>query len=33
VDTQEALQPLISLAEEIAQIRKFTNRDAPTVIT
>jgi phosphoglucomutase len=32
-DTQEALAELISLAEEIAQIRKFTDRDAPTVIT
>ncbi|MGF1477969.1 MAG: alpha-D-glucose phosphate-specific phosphoglucomutase [Cyanophyceae cyanobacterium] len=33
VDTQEALKPLIQLAEEIAQIQKFTDRDAPTVIT
>ncbi|MBE9171029.1 alpha-D-glucose phosphate-specific phosphoglucomutase [Pleurocapsales cyanobacterium LEGE 06147] len=33
VDTQEALKPLINLAEEIAQIRQFTDRDAPTVIT
>jgi phosphoglucomutase len=33
VDTQEALAPLISLAEEVAQIRQFTERDEPTVIT
>ncbi len=33
IDTQKALKPLINLAEEIAQIRKFTDRDAPTVIT
>jgi phosphoglucomutase len=32
-DPQEALATLISLAEEIAQIRKFTGREAPTVIT
>jgi phosphoglucomutase len=32
-DTQEALAPLIAIAEEIAQIRKFTDREAPTVIT
>ena len=32
-DTQEALSDLIALAEEIAQIKKFTDRDAPTVIT
>lgn len=33
VDPQVALASLISLAEEIAQIRKFTDRNAPTVIT
>jgi phosphoglucomutase len=33
IDTQKALEPLIQLAEEIAQIRKFSDRDAPTVIT
>ena len=33
LDTQEALKPLIDLAEEIAQIRKFTQRETPTVIT
>jgi phosphoglucomutase len=33
VDPQVALAELISLAEEVAQIRKFTDRDAPTVIT
>jgi phosphoglucomutase len=33
VDTQEALKPLIDLAEEIAQIRQFTGREVPTVIT
>jgi phosphoglucomutase len=32
-DTQQALAPLISLAEEVAQIRNFTQRDVPTVIT
>ncbi|MDJ0633279.1 MAG: alpha-D-glucose phosphate-specific phosphoglucomutase [Xenococcaceae cyanobacterium MO_188.B29] len=33
VETQAALKPLIDLAEEIAQIRKFTEREEPTVIT
>lgn len=33
VETQAALAPLIDLAEEVAQIRKFTGRDRPTVIT
>ena len=33
IETQEALKPLIDLAEEIAQIRKFTAREVPTVIT
>ncbi len=33
VETQEALSPLIELAEEIAQIKQFTGRDKPTVIT
>ena len=32
-DTQEALGDLISLADEIAQIRSITGRDKPTVIT
>lgn len=33
LDTQEALGDLINLAEEIAHIKKYTNRDVPTVIT
>ena len=33
LDTQEALKPLIDLAQEIAQIKEYTNRDEPTVIT
>ncbi|MDY7015998.1 MAG: alpha-D-glucose phosphate-specific phosphoglucomutase, partial [Cyanobacteriota bacterium] len=33
VDPQKALAPLIALAEETAQIRQFTERDEPTVIT
>ena len=33
VETQAALKPLIDLAEEIAQIRKYTEREEPTVIT
>ena len=33
VDTQEALKPLIDLAEEIAQIYQYTQRKEPTVIT
>lgn len=33
LDTQEALGDLIQIAEEIAQIKKFTDRDKPTVIT
>jgi phosphoglucomutase len=33
VDTQEALKPLINLAEEIALIRHFCDREVPTVIT
>lgn len=32
-DAQEMLQPLISLALEIAQLKEFTGRDKPTVIT
>ena len=32
-DTQEALKPLIDLAQEIAQIKEYTERDEPTVIT
>ena len=33
LDTQEALAPLIDLAEEIAQIEKYTGRTEPSVIT
>ncbi len=33
VDTQVGLKPLIDLAEEIALIRQFTQREKPTVIT
>ncbi|MGI0480204.1 alpha-D-glucose phosphate-specific phosphoglucomutase [Geminocystis sp. CENA526] len=33
LDTQEALGELINIAEEIAQIKKFIDRDVPTVIT
>ncbi len=33
LDTQLALKHLIAIAEEIAQIKKFTGMDAPTVIT
>ena len=33
IETQEALAGLISAAEEIANIRSMTGRDAPTVIT
>ena len=33
MDTQEALKPLIDLAQEIAQIKQYTQRDEPTVIT
>jgi len=33
IETQEALAGLISAAEEIANIRSLTGRDAPTVIT
>lgn len=33
IETQTALAPLIDLAEEIAQIRKYTGREKPTVIT
>jgi phosphoglucomutase len=33
LDTQIALKPLIDLAEEIAQIRHYTQREKPTVIT
>ncbi|MGB3509666.1 MAG: alpha-D-glucose phosphate-specific phosphoglucomutase [Microcoleaceae cyanobacterium] len=32
-DTQSALSPLISLADEIAQIKNLTGREKPTVIT
>ncbi|CAF3356458.1 unnamed protein product [Rotaria socialis] len=32
-DAQEMLKPLISLALEIAQLKDFTGRDKPTVIT
>ncbi|MBE9115389.1 alpha-D-glucose phosphate-specific phosphoglucomutase [Lusitaniella coriacea LEGE 07157] len=33
VDPQVALAPLIDIAEQLAQIRQFTERDEPTVIT
>lgn len=33
IDTQTALEPLIDLAQEIAHIKEFTQRDEPTVIT
>ena len=33
LDAQVALADLIGIAEEIAQIRHHTDRDAPTVIT
>ena len=33
LDPQQALASLIQLSEEIAQIRKFTGREQPTVIT
>ena len=33
LDTQEALAPLVAVADEVAQIRSFTQREAPTVIT
>ena len=32
-DTQITLSPLISLADEIAQIKNITGREKPTVIT
>lgn len=33
VDPQEALQPLITLADEVAKIKQLTGRNEPTVIT
>lgn len=33
LDPQDALAPLITLADELAQIRALTGRDKPTVIT
>jgi phosphoglucomutase len=33
LDTQDTLAPLIKLADELAGIKKFTGRSAPTVIT
>ncbi len=33
VDPQEALKPLIKLADETAKIKELTGRDEPTVIT
>ena len=33
LETQTALKPLIDLAQEIAQIKEYTQRDEPTVIT
>ncbi|MEM6612040.1 MAG: alpha-D-glucose phosphate-specific phosphoglucomutase [Cyanobacteria bacterium P01_C01_bin.72] len=32
-ETQAALKPLIEIAQEIAQIKEYTQRDQPTVIT
>ncbi|WP_036477475.1 alpha-D-glucose phosphate-specific phosphoglucomutase [Myxosarcina sp. GI1] len=32
-ETQTALEPLIEIAQKIAQIREYTQRDEPTVIT
>ncbi len=32
-ETQVALKPLIDIAQEVAQIKEFTQRDEPTVIT
>ncbi|MFM2315133.1 MAG: hypothetical protein RLZZ04_4409 [Cyanobacteriota bacterium] len=32
-ETQSALKPLIDLAQSIAQIKEYTQRDEPTVIT
>ncbi len=32
-DTQQALQPLIRIAEQLAEIKRRTGREAPTVIT
>ena len=33
VDAQSALADLINLAEELAEIKKYTGRDKPSVIT
>jgi len=33
IETQQALGHLIALANEIAQLRTFTGREKPTVIT
>ncbi|MGG6297668.1 alpha-D-glucose phosphate-specific phosphoglucomutase [Leptolyngbya sp. AN02str] len=33
LDAQDALKPLIDIAEEVAQIRQYTGMDKPTVIT
>ena len=33
IDTQEALTPLIQLADEVAKIKELTGFDKPTVIT
>lgn len=33
IDTQKALAPLITIAEEMAQIKHYTQREVPTVIT
>ncbi|WGT67541.1 alpha-D-glucose phosphate-specific phosphoglucomutase [cyanobacterium endosymbiont of Epithemia clementina EcSB] len=33
IETQQALKPLIQLADEIAKIKEFTGRNKPTVIT
>ena len=33
LETQAALKPLIDIAQEVAQIKEYTQRDEPTVIT
>lgn len=33
IETQQFLKPLIQLADEIAEIKEFTGRDKPTVVT
>ena len=33
METADALKPLVDLALDLAQVREFTGRDEPTVIT